>query len=302
MNKTEVELSGEMDFITAQISYAIASMYTEIRKQDKNVGEAFRVSMTRAIASKDSPVWKRTTYDDATCRAALVRKGAKLTGDDIATCCAAARRRTSSRACWRRWKHEHPSEILGFGALQVLQRPAPRLSRGREQHLWRERRRQNQRLRRADVAAFRQGQRRPQPPGHQATGAPAGTMPEVTAILEVDGEPIKLRKVLREKWEKPRGSSIERYAGDTRDYYIDDVPLAENAYKRRIAELIDERQFKLLTDVWAVTKGMHWKDRRTLLAEICGLPEDKQLLATAPQFAELTEKSAAGQWMNTSPC
>lgn len=127
-------------------------------------------------------------------------------------------------------------------------------------------------------------------PAIKPTGAPAGTMPEVTAILEVDGEPIKLRKVLREKWEKPRGSSIERYAGDTRDYYIDDVPLAENAYKRRIAELIDERQFKLLTDVWAVTKEMHWKDRRTLLAEICGLPEDKQLLAAAPQFTELNEK------------
>lgn len=126
-------------------------------------------------------------------------------------------------------------------------------------------------------------------PAIKPTGAPAGTMPEVTAILEVDGEPIKLRKVLREKWEKPRGSSIERYAGDTRDYYIDDVPLAENAYKRRIAELIDEQQFKLLTDVWAVTR-MHWKDRRTLLAEICGLPEDKQLLSTAPQFAELAEK------------
>ena len=120
--------------------------------------------------------------------------------------------------------------------------------------------------------------------------APAGTMPEVTAVLEVDGELIKLRKVLREKWEKPRGSSIERYAGDTRDYYIDDVPLAENEYKRRIAELIDEQQFKLLTDVWAVTSKMHWKDRRTLLAEICGLPEDKQLLAAAPQFAELAEK------------
>ena len=127
-------------------------------------------------------------------------------------------------------------------------------------------------------------------PAVKPTGAPAGAMPDVTAILEVDGEPIKLRKVLREKWEKPRGSSIERYAGDTRDYYIDDVPLAENAYKRRIAELIDERHFKLLTDVWAVTKGMHWKDRRTLLAEICGLPEDKQLLVTVPQFAELTEK------------
>ncbi len=127
-------------------------------------------------------------------------------------------------------------------------------------------------------------------PAIKPTGAPAGTMPEVTAILTVDGEAIKLRKALREKWEKPRGSSIERYAGDTRDYFIDDVPLAENEYKRRIAELIDEKQFKLLTDVWAVTKGMHWKDRRTLLAEICGLPEDKQLLATAPQFSELAEK------------
>lgn len=121
-------------------------------------------------------------------------------------------------------------------------------------------------------------------------GAPQGTMPEVTAILIVDGEPIKLRKVLREKWERPRGSAIERYAGDTRDYYIDDVPLTENEYKRRIAELIDENRFKLLTDVWAVTSKMHWKDRRALLAEICGLPEDKQLLATAPQFTELNEK------------
>lgn len=121
-------------------------------------------------------------------------------------------------------------------------------------------------------------------------GAPQGTMPEVTAILIVDGEPIKLRKVLREKWERPRGSAIERYAGDTRDYYIDDVPLAENEYKRRIAELIDENRFKLLTDVWAVTSKMHWKDRRTLLAEICGLPEDKQLLAATPQFTELNEK------------
>ena len=62
-------------------------------------------------------------------------------------------------------------------------------------------------------------------------------------------------------------------------------------YKRRIAELIDEQQFKLLTDVWAVTSKMHWKDRRTLLAEICGLPEDKQLLATTPQFAELNRES-----------
>lgn len=84
VNKTEVELSGEMDFITAQISYAIASMYTKIREQDKNAAEEFRVKLIRAIASKGTPTWSTEPCEDATLDAALVRKGAKLTGDDIA--------------------------------------------------------------------------------------------------------------------------------------------------------------------------------------------------------------------------
>ena len=83
-NITEIEMSGDMFTIVAQIGYAIASMYNKIRKRDKNTAEAFRVAMTRAIAGKDSPVWKRDTCEDATCHAVIVRKGEKLTGDDIA--------------------------------------------------------------------------------------------------------------------------------------------------------------------------------------------------------------------------
>lgn len=84
VNKTEVELSGDMDIITAQISYAIASMYTKIREQDKNAAEEFRVKLIRAIASKGTPTWSTEPCEDATLDAAIVRKGAKLTGDDIA--------------------------------------------------------------------------------------------------------------------------------------------------------------------------------------------------------------------------
>ena len=54
------------------------------REQDKNAAEEFRVKLIRAIASKGTPTWSTEPCEDATLDAALVRKGAKLTGDDIA--------------------------------------------------------------------------------------------------------------------------------------------------------------------------------------------------------------------------
>lgn len=121
------------------------------------------------------------------------------------------------------------------------------------------------------------------------TGAASGVMPEVTAVLLVNSEPLTLRKSLRERWEKHRGSAEARFAGNTTDYFVDDVPRKEGEYKRIIAGYIDEAQFKLLTSVYAFARDMHWKDRRALLSEICGLPDDASLLAGAPQFAELAE-------------
>lgn len=121
------------------------------------------------------------------------------------------------------------------------------------------------------------------------TGAAPGVMPEVTAALSVNGETLTIRKTLRERWEKHRGSTEARFAGNTTDYFVDDVPRKEGEYKRIIAGYIDEAQFKLLTSVYAFAHDMHWKDRRALLSEICGLPDDAILLAGAPQFAELAE-------------
>lgn len=120
-------------------------------------------------------------------------------------------------------------------------------------------------------------------------GAAAGVTPEVTALLDIDGETVKLRRTLREKWEKPRGSSQARFAGHTTDYFVDDVPRKESEFKRIIAGYIDEKRLQLLTNVYAFARELHWKDRRALLAEICGLPDDAGLLAGAPQFAELAE-------------
>lgn len=114
-----------------------------------------------------------------------------------------------------------------------------------------------------------------------------GVTPTVTAILEINGEPMKLRKTLREKWSKPRGCAVAQYDGDTTEYTIDDVPRKEGEYKRMIAAIIDEGVFKLLTNVYAFARDLPWKERRKQLAEVCGLPDDKVILTSAPQFAEL---------------
>lgn len=118
------------------------------------------------------------------------------------------------------------------------------------------------------------------------TGIP-GVTPTVTALLEINGEPMKLRKTLREKWSKPRGCAVAQYDGDTTEYTIDDVPRKEGEYKRMIAAIIDEGVFKLLTNVYAFARDLPWKERRKQLAEVCGLPDDKAILTSAPQFDEL---------------
>lgn len=112
-----------------------------------------------------------------------------------------------------------------------------------------------------------------------------GVTPMVTAILEINGEPMKLRKTLREKWSKPRGCAVAQYDGDTTEYTIDDVPRKEGEYKRMIAAIIDEGVFKLLTNVHAFARDLPWKERRRQLAEVCGLPDDREIMAG--QFDEL---------------
>lgn len=112
-----------------------------------------------------------------------------------------------------------------------------------------------------------------------------GVMPTVTGTLDIDGAVFTLRKQLREKWEKHRGGA-EHYAGNTVDYYIDDVPLKEKDYKARVAEMVDEEVFRMLTSVHRFCRDVRWQDRRKVLFDLTGIVSDSDLLAD-PAFTEL---------------
>lgn len=115
-----------------------------------------------------------------------------------------------------------------------------------------------------------------------------GVMPTVTAVLQLDGVPTTLRKVYKELWTKKRGSSEAEFAGNTTECYVDDVPRKAGEYAALVGELVDEKIFQTLTNVYAVPT-MRWQDRRALLFEICGMQTDATLLASDPMFSALAD-------------
>lgn len=120
-----------------------------------------------------------------------------------------------------------------------------------------------------------------------------GVTPTVTAVCMVNGQMRKFSKVLRERWSKPHGSSERRYDGDTVDYAVDDVPRKESAYKRLVSEIVKEDLFAMLVGVHHFARDLPWRERRQVLAEVCGLPDDDTLLLCATQFAPI--KKAMGR-------
>lgn len=79
-----VEMAGEIAVIAAEIGGALSSMYNQIKAQDKSAANAFRFLLTELVSNEHSPMWDASKDSGTVCRAAIVREGEKLTGDDIA--------------------------------------------------------------------------------------------------------------------------------------------------------------------------------------------------------------------------
>lgn len=112
---------------------------------------------------------------------------------------------------------------------------------------------------------------------------------EVSAVLEVDGKPIALRKVYKEKWTKKKGSEIAEMSGHTTDYYANGVPMSESQYKERIDSIIGESTFKGLTNPLHFN-SMKWEDRRMVLTRIAGETSDESIAVGNPDFIDLLNK------------
>lgn len=122
---------------------------------------------------------------------------------------------------------------------------------------------------------------------------------EVEAVLMVNDQSTTLKKVLKEKWTKPRGKAEHIFGGHTTEYSVDEVPCSKKEFDDKVEEIIrtemfsknekTENVFKLLTNPNEFNINVHWKDRRNLLFEIAGDITDEDVIAADQDLSKLMD-------------
>ena len=118
------------------------------------------------------------------------------------------------------------------------------------------------------------------------------TSVEAELSVTEDGETrtVALKRTLREVWASRRGSSELVFDGNTSDYYVDGVPMKKAEYAARIADIIPDDVFRLLTSVTYFPEDLEWKKRRELLHAVSGTAmDDRSLMLSQPQFSLLAD-------------
>lgn len=111
----------------------------------------------------------------------------------------------------------------------------------------------------------------------------------VELALEVDGKPVTVRKVQKQNWVRKRGAEVETYEGDTNEYFWNEVPVKESEHKKRVAEIIDEEVFKMITNPHAFVSKKQDEQRKFLVEKVAQIT-DEDVFSLDSSFAELQLK------------
>lgn len=92
---------------------------------------------------------------------------------------------------------------------------------------------------------------------------------EVSAIITVNGQEIRLTKRLKEKWVKKRGSADEEFKGNEEERLFNDVPMSVKDWSEKINAICSEESFKMLTTPLYFT-SLRWDKQREALIQMAG--------------------------------
>lgn len=105
-------------------------------------------------------------------------------------------------------------------------------------------------------------------------------------VLLVDGVEVVLRKTQRQNWVRKRGTTTEVHEGDKNIYAWNNVEISETEFKRRIADIVSEKNFMLITDPTAFFQLSKQEKLDLILSLIANVTEE-QILMEVGGFDEL---------------
>lgn len=113
---------------------------------------------------------------------------------------------------------------------------------------------------------------------------------EVTLVLEVDGDEVTIRRTYKENWPTKKGTATETFSGHTTNFYWNEVPMALNEFQAKVAMIMDEGLFKLLTNT-GYFAALKWQDKRVVLENIAGEITNQMVFDVLPgkDFTELAK-------------
>lgn len=111
---------------------------------------------------------------------------------------------------------------------------------------------------------------------------------EVEGVLHIDGEITVLRRIYKEKWVKKRGEAEATYTGNENLFFWNDVPCQLKEFSGKIAKLMEESLFKLVTNPQQFN-SIKWEERRAALIAMAGKVSDADVAGNNKDFIALLQ-------------
>ena len=92
----------------------------------------------------------------------------------------------------------------------------------------------------------------------------------VEGTFMIDDSEVVLKRLLREKWSKKKGSENPELTGNETIFFINEVPKSLSEYKLFVDGIISEESQKVLSNPLYFNQTMKWQDRRTILSKLAG--------------------------------
>lgn len=108
----------------------------------------------------------------------------------------------------------------------------------------------------------------------------------VSAVINVNGSDISLKKIYKENWVKKQGSKTQEFSGNKTEYFFNEVPVQKAEYNAKVSALIDEEVFKLLTSISAFNK-MPWLKQRSTILSLVPEVTDNDVASQSTNFQQL---------------